>query len=213
MSVILVGGTKGGVGKTTLAVNVAVLLATRGSDVCLLDADPQGSATRWSERRTDLQPGRPVVHCVQRSGDVRTTAADHAGRYQHVIVDAGGRDSRELRSALLAADVFLTPLRASQFDLETLAGLGEVVTATLLYNAGLRRHAVLSIAPTNVRINEVAEARDALRQAYGELLPLLATVVRERKVYRDAALGGLGVVEMDNALAATEIVALVAEIL
>lgn len=213
MSVILVGGTKGGVGKTTLAANLAVLLANRGADVCVLDADPQASATRWSERRTQQYGSRPVVHCVQRNGDVRTTVLDQAARYQYVIVDAGGRDSKELRSALLAADVFLTPLRASQFDVETLAALGEVLTATLLYNPSLRRHSVLSIAPTNPRINEVSEARADLGEAYGNLLPLLATVVRERKAYRDAALAGLGVVEMDNALAAAEIEALAAEIL
>jgi len=213
MSVILVGGQKGGVGKTTIASNLVVLLARRSLDVCLLDADPQASSARWAERRSEQQPQRPVVHCVQKSGDVRTAAADLAGRYRHIVVDAGGRDSKELRSALLAADVFVTPLRASQLDLETLAALGEVVSATLLYNPSLRRHSVLSIAPSNPRIREVADAREALGEVYDELLPLLSTVVRERKAYRDAVLVGLGVVELDNALATAEIESLANEIL
>lgn len=210
--VILCGGQKGGSGKTTLATNLAVLLAVGGADVCLLDADPQASAARWAERRASEQEGRPVVHCVQRTGDVRAAVADLAGRYGDVIVDAGGRDSRELRTALLAADVLLTPLRPSQLDLETLGALGDLVTAALDFNAGLRRYSVLSIAPTNPRVTEAAEARAALGEHYGELFPLLATAIRDRKAYRDAVLAGAGVVELDNPAAAGEVSALAKEL-
>lgn len=213
MAVILVGGTKGGSGKTTLATNIAQALAARGQDVCLLDADPQSSAARWAERRAEQHPTRPVVHCVQRNGDVRTTAADLAGRYGHVVIDAGGRDSRELRSALLAAELFLTPLRPSQLDIETLADLGEVLAATCLYNPTLRSHSVLSIAPTNPKVGEVADARGALGAAYAASMPLLTAVARDRKVYRDAVLAGLGVSELDNPLATAEMNALVDELL
>lgn len=210
MAAILFGGEKGGTGKTSLAVNIATYLAVEGDDVCLLDADPQRSAAEWADRRNERQPERARVHCVQRTGDVSATIRDLAGKYAHVIVDAGGRDSRELRSALLAVQALYSPIRASQFDLETLAKLADLIATTRLYNPALACHSVLSLAPTNPHVREAEEARESLG-AYAAVLPLTLTVIRERKVFRDGAVAGLGVVEMANAQARAEIIQLAAE--
>lgn len=205
-------GKKGGTGKTTCAINVSAALAAAGHDVCLLDTDVQASAARWVERRDEEQATRPRVHRAQCTGNVRQTALDHAGRYEFVVADSGGRDSREARSILVVADVLCTPLRASQIDIETIEAVVEMVEEARIYNPKLRSVSLLSIAPTNPRINEIAEARAKLGQ-FAATLPLLDSVIRERKVYRDAAFAGLGVVEMDNAQAKAEIDMLVRELL
>ncbi|MBI2382324.1 MAG: AAA family ATPase [Gammaproteobacteria bacterium] len=206
--ILLIGGEKGGTGKSTIATNLAVFLALRGVDVMLLDADPQGTASKWVERRNGAEAA--AVHCAQKTGDVYATAMDLAKRYQVVIIDAGGRDSRELRTAMVAADRMIIPLKASQADLETLPHLDEVVGLAKGMNPSLVATAILSMAPTNPIINEVAEARDLLVQF--EEIGLANGVVRERKIYRDAMYAGRGVVEMGNGKAKAEIQLLAQEL-
>ncbi len=204
--IVLVGAEKGGVGKSTIAVNLAVQLAREGADVVLVDADPQATAAKFAERRSDLRQSRSnlaAVHCVQRTGDVSATVRDLSGRYQVVIIDAGGRDSRELRTSLAVANLFLTPIRASQADLETLPTVNELVGLARGLNPALEAFAVLSMAPTNPSIREVADAKELL--ADFDQLQLANAVIRDRKVFRDALLEGLGVVEMDNSQAKAEV--------
>ena len=164
MLVVLVGGEKGGTGKSTIATNLAAYLACRGSDVVLLDADSQATAARWVERRNSFCPGLPRVHCVQKTGDVFETIRDLAGRYQQVIVDAGGRDSEEFRSAMVAADRLYTPVKASQPDLETALNVSRLVKLACGLNPRLRAYAVVSMASTHPAVTEAREARELLAE-------------------------------------------------
>lgn len=206
--ILLVGAEKGGVGKSTIASNLAVHLAVQGIDVVLLDTDSQSTCARFVERRNEAGLA-PSVQCLQRTGDVAAALRDLATRYQVVIVDAGGRDSRELRSAATVASLMLTPIRASQADLETLPKVNELVGLARGFNPSLQAFAVLSMAPSNPLIREVEEARELLAEF--DQLQLAQTVIRDRKAYRDALLAGRGVVEMDNSQARAEIQLLVQE--
>lgn len=206
--ILLIGAEKGGVGKSNIGCNLAVWSALQGVDTILLDADPQATAAKFIARRNEA--GLPAVHCVQKTGDVFATAKDLAKRYQLVIVDAGGRDSKELRTAMVAADRMLIPTQASQADLETLPHLDELIGLAKGINPTLEALAVLSRAPTNPVINEVADARTLLVEFEG--FELARSIVRDRKIYRDAFLEGRGVVEMGNSKARAEIQLLAAEI-
>jgi len=200
--ILLIGAEKGGVGKSTIASNLAVHLASEGIDVVLLDTDTQATSARFVERRYEAA-AVPELHCVQRTGDVAPALRDLATRYQVVIVDAGGRDSKELRTAASVADLMLTPVRASQADLETLPKVNELIGLAKSFNPALQAYAVLSMAPTNPVIREVDNARELL--ADFDQLRLADTVIRDRKVYRDALLAGRGVVELENSQAKAEI--------
>lgn len=200
---LLIGGEKGGSGKSTAATNLAVYLAHEGVDVVLVDADPQATSAQFIERRNEEFPGLPKVHCVQRSGDVSATVRDLTERYQVVIIDAGGRDSKELRTAMVVANILLTPIRASQADLETLPHVNELVSLARSLNPQLGAYALLSMAPSNPMIREVAEAKAMIEQF--DQLKLADSIIRDRKVYRDALADGKGVVEMQNSQAKTEI--------
>lgn len=199
--IVLIGGEKGGTGKSTIATNLSVQLALAGKDVILLDADPQGTASKWIERRNEQK--LTVVHSAQKTGDIYNTSLDLGKRYAHVIIDAGGRDSKELRTGMVAADRMFIPIRASQADLETLPHVDELVGLARGMNDSLAVFALLSMAPSNPMINEVAEAQELLQQF--QEIKLSSSIIRDRKVYRDALLAGKGVAEMSNSQAKGEI--------
>jgi len=127
-----------------------------------------------------------AVPCVQRIGEVASTLRDLIRRYQVVVVDAGGRDSREMRSAMTVANLLLVPTKASQADLETLPKVNELIILARGFNPELKAVAVLSIAPSNPMIREVEGVRELLAEF--DQLELADTVIRDRKVYRDALL-------------------------
>lgn len=207
--IIMIGSQKGGCGKSTLAANISAALAQRGRDVVLVDSDRQGTSANWAMDRgeTDL----PKVHCVQKYDNIRDTLKDLDTRYEFVVVDAAGRDSRELRTGMTAANILLVPFKPSQPDLDTLPKVSELIDQAKDLNPELRTLAVLTMAPSNPVVNEAKEAQEYLSDYPS--LTLLNTVVRDRKVFRDAMSEGTGVVEMKNEKAAHEIDSLMGELI
>lgn len=194
MSIILIGGEKGGTGKTTLAVNLAALRALQGRDVLLVDTDVQASASYWSQSRDEAQT-QPRIACIQKFGKgLPNEVRDLARRYQDLIIDAGGRDSVELRSALVVTERVFIPIQPSQFDIWTLGRMDDLVKTAQGFNAELRASVVISRASTNPSVNEAAEARTLL--ADFEHLRLANAIIRDRIAYRKAARDGLSVDEL-----------------
>lgn len=207
--ILLIGSQKGGCGKSTTAVNICADLARNGGDVVLVDADRQSTSANWAMDRSGHEE-LPSVHCVQKYENIRDTLLDLDKRYEYVVVDAAGRDSRELRTGMTAANVLLVPFRPSQPDLDTLATLQEIIVQAKDLNPGLAVYGLLTMAPTNPVIREIEEATEYLVD-YPEI-QLLKTIIRDRKIYRDSMSEGLGVVEMNNAKAREEIEALMQEV-
>lgn len=207
--ILLIGSQKGGCGKSTTAVNICAFLATNGHDVVLVDADRQCTAANWAMDRSSNK-SLPVVHCVQKYDNIRETLLDLDKRYEYVVVDAAGRDSRELRTGMTAATLLLVPFRPSQPDLDTLPNLQEIITQAKDLNPDLKVYGLITMAPTNPVISETEEAREYL-QDYPEI-KILNTILRDRKIYRDAMSDGMGVVEMGNPKATEEIESLMKEI-
>ena len=197
MSIILIGGEKGGTGKTTLAVNLAAQRALAGRDVLIIDTDIQASASYWTQTRDEARV-KPRVACIQKFGKgLQTEMRDLATRYQDLIIDAGGRDSVELRSALVAAERVYIPIQPSQFDIWTLGRMNELVKTVQGFNPKVRAWVVISRASTNPSVSEAVEARALLGDF--ENLRLANAVIRDRIAYRKAARDGLGVEELTPA--------------
>ena len=207
--ILLLGGEKGGTGKSTVAVNLAVWLAHRGADVLLIDTDRQRTASHFVDRRNAID-GVPVVHCAEKHGNVFETVRDLAKRYEQVVIDAGGRDSEELRTAMVAAQVLYCPLKASQPDLETSVHMNELVKLARGLNPILQARLLIAMGPTNPVIHEAQEAQELLVQLTE--FSLSGVVIRDRKIYRDAMAEGRGVIEMSNDKATAEVEALAREI-
>lgn len=208
--IILIGSQKGGCGKSTTAVNICAELAVQGHDVVLVDADRQSTSANWAMDRSS-NPKLAKVHCVQKYENIRDTLIDLDKRYGFVIVDAAGRDSRELRTGMLAAHILIVPFRPSQPDLDTLPKMQEIITQAKDLNPDLNVYGLLTMAPTNPAIQEEADARVCLTDY--PVIKLLSTILFDRKCYRDAMSDGLGVIEMDNPKAKDEIKKLLEEIL
>lgn len=193
MAIIVVCGEKGGTGKTTLATNLAAMRAATGRDVLLIDTDPQSNADFWQKARVEAGV-LPRVGCVQKFGKaLASEVRDQATRYQDIIIDAGGRDSAEMRAALVVAQVAVLPIQASQFDLWTVEKMAEIVETARGFNSDLRAFVVISRAPTNAAIQDAATARELI--ADEPALELATSVISDRVAFRRAAASGQSVAE------------------
>lgn len=194
--ILLIGGEKGGTGKTTIATNLAAMRASAGRDVLLVDTDIQGSASFWVQTRDESNVD-PRVANVQKFGkNLANELSDLSKRYQDIIIDAGGRDSAELRAALVRADLAIIPVQASQFDLWTLDRMDEMVKLAKTYNEKLQVKILISRAATNLAVPETEKAAELV--ADFDSFSLLNTIIRDRIAFRRAAAAGKGVTEMYN---------------
>ena len=108
--IIVVGGIKGGSGKSTIATNLTVMCAIAGQDVLLIDADDQETASDFTALRNETQSNKVRYTCIKLTGAaVRTETLRLPEKYQTIIIDSGGRDTVSQRAALTVADVALVP--------------------------------------------------------------------------------------------------------
>ncbi|RJQ29927.1 chromosome partitioning protein [Candidatus Parcubacteria bacterium] len=195
MSITVFGGEKGGTGKTTLAVNIAAMLAMKGKDVLLLDTDRQGTASFWATVREE-ENIEPWVACVQKFGKgLPAQIRDLAERYDEIIIDAGGRDSMELRYALGVADRAYIPVQPFQFDIWTIRQMDTLVEMAKGLNEELAAFIVLNRVATNPAIREDRETREFITREDFQHLTLAESMIRDRIAFRKAARDGLAVVE------------------
>lgn len=210
--ILTVGSTKGGVGKSTLAVQIAISLARAGRDVLAVDGDRQGSMQKFIGFRAEAGRQPPVV-CVQYADGrmLRDQVRLQAPRYQDVVIDAGGHDSPTLRAALLIADAVLVPFLPRTVDVLALADMAALIDEARAVRDGLVAMAVLNIADPGTS----SDNDDALTALAG--LPQLAglrTVITRRKAFPNAAGFGLAVAELTppDPKATAELAALVCEV-
>ena len=191
--IVLIGGEKGGPGKTTIATNIAAMRTIDMGDVLLVDTDKQPTSSYWCSMRED-KGIRPRVASIQKYDKaVRTEISELNKKFLDIIIDAGGRDSPELRGALLVCDKAIFPLRPSQFDLWTLGRLNSLVEVALEINEKLKAYVVINQSSPNPAVREAEEMKEFLAEF--DNIKLLNSVICERIVFRRAALNGMGVTE------------------
>jgi chromosome partitioning protein len=190
--ILLLGGEKGGSGKSCLAQNLAVWLQARGGDVLLLDADPQGTTADWAAERAD-QDDLKAIPVVQAHGNIRQTLLDLRGRYRQIVVDAGGADSEALRSAMTVATHMLIPFRPKRRDLKTLPKVENLTRLATAVNPALIVRAVITQCPAlPSQVQRILDAKEACA-SFG-VQPLNA-VTTARNIYDDADEDGRSVLE------------------
>ena len=119
MKTVLVAGSKGGVGKTTIATNLAAHYALDGKRTVLVDADPQGSSTRWAQRRASLESAVLAVDGTARRGWRKQVPEDA----DVVVIDApAGALADDLASFLDEADAVVVPVLPSALDIDAIVG-------------------------------------------------------------------------------------------
>ena len=191
---------KGGVGKTTLAVNAAAALARTGRSVLLVDADPQGSALDWAAAR-DAEPLFTVVGMPKPT--LHRQIPRLAAAYDAVVIDGPPSASDIARSAMLAADAVLIPVQPSPYDVWAAEEVVRLTEETRIYRDALRVAFVVSR-----RIVGTAIGRDVEQALSGWSLPVLPAHVSQRVAFAETAAVGRAVVEMADSPARREIEAL-----
>ncbi|WP_349432778.1 AAA family ATPase (plasmid) [Methylomarinum sp. Ch1-1] len=191
--IFLIGGQKGGTGKTTVAINLVAQLVNMGKKAILIDADRQSSATHWADYREEDSTLMPI-RCIQKFDNIKGTAIEMSELYDYVIIDTAGRDSREMRTGMFAADAVILPFRATQFDLLTLEHVQGVLEEIRDVNPSLEAHALLTQTSTNFRATDFKEAQDIFTDFPD--VSLMNSVIKHRMIYQNSLAEGRAVTEM-----------------
>jgi chromosome partitioning protein len=190
--IIVIGGVKGGSGKTTVATNLAVLRSLDGRDVLLVDADDQESAYSFSQVRSETRPGSSLS-CIKLTGvPVGRECRKLATKYADIIIDTGGRDTASQRSALSVADLALVPFKPRSLDVWTLGQAAQIITEAMGINERLCAATFLSMADAQGADNR--EAAHVLEEV--DVLPYSELSLGQRKAFANAAANGLAVTEL-----------------
>jgi chromosome partitioning protein len=163
----------------------------------LIDGDPQASAASWAawRRESQYEPS-PTTTCLTGKA-ILTEGKQLAKGFEHVVVDAGGRDSVGLRSALLLAQRAVIPIGASNLDAAAMTDLLEVVELARDYNPELDVRVLLT--RVDPRTKDAAEMLEFLAE---QQLIVLPTQVCERVAFRRAIGEGASVQELNRDQAA-----------
>lgn len=197
--IILIGGEKGGAGKSCLAQNLAVYLQIKNRDILLLDADPQGTTTDWIKERDENEDLKNIPS-VQASGNIRQVLKDLSKRYEDIVIDAGGQDSEALRSAMTIATHMLLPFRPKRRDLKTLDHMEQILKLAQAVNPNLNARAIITQCPTlPSQVQRILDAKEAC-VSFG--IKALDQITTNRNVYDDADENGLSVFELTSDLKA-----------
>jgi chromosome partitioning protein len=206
MPVLALLNQKGGVGKTTLATNIATALALRGKKVFYIDADQQGSGLDWSAARKG--PLLFPVVGLPRDTLHREIAA-LSKPYEWVIIDGPPRVYSVAKSAIAASDMVIIPVQPSPYDVWAAKEIVDLISEITVIKADLK--AVFAI---NRKIVGTAIGRDVVESFATYPLPILKAAVSQRVGFAESAATGQTVLETDpHGHAAQEISALVTEIM
>jgi chromosome partitioning protein len=189
--ILTIGNVKGGVGKTTLAVNFAIARAREGHDILLVDGDEQGTALTFTALREEMTGQTDYTAVALTGAAVRTQVLKLAPKYTDIIIDVGGRDTGSFRAALTISDTLLVPVQPRTFDIWSIDQVAALVEEARAINDRLSALAVLNAADSTGRDNE--QAAEALREHIG--IEYLDSPLVRRKAYPNAASSGKGILE------------------
>src|SRR3954447_3730623 len=144
--ILAIANTKGGVGKSTLAINIAIARALAGRDVLLVDGDEQNTALDFTELRQQLVGQAGYTAVALHGAALRTQTRQLTPKYDDIVIDVGGRDTGSLRAALTVAHVLLVPVQPRSFDVWAFDQMAALVTEAREISAGLRALAFLNAA-------------------------------------------------------------------
>lgn len=185
MKVVAVVSQKGGAGKTTLALHIAVAAERAGLSAAILDMDPQGTAERWSEWRKE-EP--PAVVAAKATTLARRIEQAKGAAGDLVVIDTPPLAQTEAREAARIANLILIPCRPSAFDLDAIR-----ITADLANDIRKPAFVVVNAGPPH----GTAVYRDVAETVESFGLKVAPARLAERAAFRHAVREGKSVQETE----------------
>lgn len=207
---------KGGSGKSTLATNIAIYeFFAKQNYTWLIDTDPQRSIATFLNIRNDENLEKAFHFSYKNGEELKTMLSDTIFKKDLLIVDTGGRDSREMRIAIALSDIILIPTIPSQFDISVLDMMIERIKQAKELNPRLNAYIIINRASTNPFLaKKIDTLKNYIQDLECEYIKLCDTIIYEREAYKIATQMGKGVYELDkNSKASEEIKNLCKEIL
>ena len=206
MKVFVIANQKGGVGKSTIACNLAVNFSIKNKNVLLIDTDIQESsisfrALRQSDDIKSISIKTPTIH-----KDIKSFE-----NFDIVIIDAGGRDNGVLRSAILSAayGILIVPTLPSVYDLWATEDTLKIIQDARVYQIIKSYILINQVIKANI-VKDTEEALNELIVKYD--MELLKNSIFSRVVYRNSIKEGKGAIEMADKKAKEEMEQLTIEL-
>ncbi|SQC36292.1 partitioning protein ParA [Helicobacter fennelliae] len=194
--IVSIVNEKGGSGKTTLAVNLACKLAQEGDEVLLVDADPQRSTEAFINIRTNTD--LPLLfNSVTKFGDgLAKEVKSLSNKYDCIVIDTGGRDSKEMRQALVIADIIIIPTIPSQYDVVALDKMITLYNEASAINPNSKALIIINKASPNPFLEKkINDLREYIKDKKLENLHLMNAILHEREAFKNATSAGMGITE------------------
>lgn len=190
MRTICLLAQKGGTGKTTLCLHLAVLASEQGRDVAIIDIDPQASASAWRRRRQHQTP--EVFRHEARNLSTILVELEQQGK-DLILLDTAPHSSHDAATAAELADLVVIVSRPAILDLEA---IGESVK--IVKKQGNRSAIVLNACPPPHRGGETAIVREAREALAVYELPVSPVSISQRAAFSHALIDGRAVTEFET---------------
>ena len=212
--IIAITATKGGSGKTTIAVNLAVGFTKKGYDVCIVDADEgQISCRHWAECRDDSREHISVVQLPEKK--FLREVKELSKRYDIILIDGRPTQSDISDRITMASDIVLVPVKYGLYELRAFENYLDLFDSVKEAKEGLGGKLSGFVILNDIGVGQTTK-RDmtaAVNDAIGESdMKLMEAVLFNRKVYADSPADGIGVIEAKDKKAKQEVENLVNEL-
>jgi len=210
--IITIVNRKGGVGKSTIALNLSAALSKMHS-VFIVDADPQGTISRWAAARTRQQSIKIKDHINVTPKPwmpEEILKLTQQPKYDFTIIDCGPANEKVVKSALVVSKIALIPISPSPLDIDSAKSTIELIQQGSSRGA-IKTKTYLLISKKIVGTNLASDARNAIQILN---LPILKTEISQRIALCESTITGQTVLEYaPDSLAAQEFISLAKEVI